>query len=260
MSDRIELEEKLKTYEDLQDRYNEATGITRKKAILDDISRLGLAEFASQLDDGLLEIDYFAIDNYYNNERVKRYYLSGDALKESYEQTGHFTVSYRNVFYAVSDSVRMELKQLPTFAERCKLMLDRLNKLQDDPDRNFYTGILKQEKDGELIVEAYEKLGVEVFANKKYQRADIKKELDKYNTELLRFSPMVLQEIREAFPLNVPIPQEDIKNQLQDIYKRYGIDYKVKKNTVEDYYDVSPSYHKKPYTYTLKAVKENLFK
>ena len=135
-------------------------------------------------------------------------------------------------------------------------MLDKLNKLQGDPDRNFYTGILKQEKDGELIVEAYEKLGVEVFANKKYQRAEIKKALDKYNIELLRFSPMVLQEIREVFPLNVPIPQEDIKNQLQDIYKRYGIDYKVKKNTVEDYYDASPSYHKKPYTYTLKAIKE----
>ena len=73
----------MKTYEDLQDRYNEATDITRKKAILDDIRRLGLAEFATQLDDGLLEIDYFAIDNYYNNERVKRYYLSGNALKES---------------------------------------------------------------------------------------------------------------------------------------------------------------------------------
>ena len=60
----IELEEKLKTYEDLQDRYNEATGITRKKAILDDISRLGLAEIPSQLDDGLHEIHYIANDNY----------------------------------------------------------------------------------------------------------------------------------------------------------------------------------------------------
>ena len=252
----IELEEKLKTYESLQARYNETTDATRKKAIIDDINRLGLAEFATKLDDGLLEIDHFAIDNYYNNERVKRYYLSGNALREAYEGTNHFTVNYRNVFLAVSDSVRMELKQLPTFSERCKLMLDRLNKLQDDLNRNFYIDILKQEKDGELIVEAYEKLGVEVFANKKYQRADIKKELDKYNTELLRFSSMVVQEVKEAFPLNVSMPQEDIKNQLQDIYKRYGIDYKVRKNTIEDYYDASPSYHKKPYTYTLKAIKK----
>ena len=252
----IELEEKLKTYEGLQARYNETTDATRKKAIIDDINRLGLAEFATKLDDGLLEIDHFAIDNYYNNERVKRYYLSGNALREAYEGTNHFTVNYRNVFLAVGDSDRLELKELPTFMERCKLMVDKLNKLQDDPDRDFYINILKQEKDGELIIEAYEKLGVEVLANKKYQRADIKKELDKYNTELLRFSSMVVQEIKEVFPLNVPMPQEDIKNQLQDIYKRYGIDYKVKKNTIEDYYDASPSYHKKPYTYTLKAIKE----
>ena len=252
----IELEEKLKTYESLQARYNETTDATRKKAIIDDINRLGLAEFATKLDDGLLEIDHFAIDNYYNNERVKRYYLSGNALREAYEGTNHFTVNYRNVFLAVGDSDRLELKELPTFMERCKAIVDKLNKLQDDPDRDFYINILKQEKDGELIIEAYEKLGVEVFANKKYQRADIKKELDKYNTELLRFSSMVVQEIKDAFPLNVPMPQEDIKNQLQDIYKRYGIDYKVKKNTIEDYYDASPSYHKKPYTYTLKAIKK----
>ena len=252
----IELEEKLKTYESLQARYNETTDATRKKAIIDDINRLGLAEFATKLDDGLLEIDHFAIDNYYNNERVKRYYLSGNALREAYEGTNHFTVNYRNVFLAVGDSDRLELKELPTFMERCKLMVDKLNKLQADPDRDFYINILKQEKDGELIIEAYEKLGVEVFANKKYQRADIKKELDKYNTELLRFSSIVVQEVKEAFPLNVPMPQEDIKNQLQDIYKRYGIDYKVKKNTIEDYYDASPSYHKKPYTYTLKAIKK----
>ena len=252
----IELEEKLKTYEGLQARYNETTDATRKKAIIDDINRLGLAEFATKLDDGLLEIDHFAIDNYYNNERVKRYYLSGNALREAYEGTNHFTVNYRNVFLAVGDSDRLELKELPTFMERCKLMVDKLNKLQDDPDRDFYINILKQEKDGELIIEAYEKLGVEVLANKKYQRADIKKELDKYNTELLRFSSMVVQEVKEAFPLNESMPQEDIKNQLQDIYKRYGIDYKVRKNTIEDYYDASPSYHKKPYTYTLKAIKK----
>ena len=252
----IELEEKLKTYEGLQARYNETTDATRKKAIIDDINRLGLAEFATKLDDGLLEIDHFAIDNYYNNERVKRYYLSGNALREAYEGTNHFTVNYRNVFLAVGDSDRLELKELPTFMERCKLMVDKLNKLQADPDRDFYINILKQEKDGELIIEAYEKLGVEVLANKKYQRADIKKELDKYNTELLRFSSMVVQEVKEAFPLNVSMPQEDIKNQLQDIYKRYGIDYKVRKNTIEDYYDASPSYHKKPYTYTLKAIKK----
>ena len=149
----------------------------------------------------------------------------------------------------------MELKQLPTFSERCKLMLDKLNKLQGDPDRNFYTDILKQEKDGELIVEVYEKLGIEVFENKKYQRAEIKKALDKYNTELFRFSVEVVQEVREAFPLNVPIPMDEIQSKLQNVYKRYGIDYKVKKNTIEDYYDVNFSYSKKPYTYTLKAIR-----
>ena len=79
--------------------------------------------------------------------------------------------------------------------------------------------------------------------------------LDKYNTELFRFSVEVVQEVREAFPLNVPIPMDEIQSKLQNVYKRYGIDYKVKKNTIEDYYDVNFSYSKKPYTYTLKAIR-----
>ena len=42
---------------------------------------------------------------------------------------------------------------------------------------------------------------------------------------------MVLQEIKDAFPLNVPIPMDEIQTRLQNVYKLYGINYKVKKNT-----------------------------
>ena len=52
---------------------------------------------------------------------------------------------------------------------------------------------------------------------------------------------------------------DEIQTRLQNVYKLYGINYKVKKNTIEDYYDASPSYSKKPYTYTLKAIKEKIY-
>ena len=215
------------------------------------MGKVSFAEFV----DGDGDIDYFAIRNRYNRERVRRLYLSGEALRQGYEATGHFNVNYQSVFQPGGEDDRFEISRASTFADRCKLMLARLDELQTDSsfDIDAYKAIFKETKDGELIVEAYSKLGREVFEENKYRRADIKKALEKYNIEAMRLNPEVLQEIQATFPLNVKLEQSKIQEDLQAIYKRYGIEYKVKKNTIEDYYDVSPSYSKKPYTYTLHA-------
>ncbi len=247
----IEIEEFLKTYENLKDRLQAATTETQRNAILKEMGKVSFAEFV----DGDGDIDYFAIRNRYNRERVRRLYLSGEALRQGYEATGHFNVNYQSVFQPGGEDDRFEISRASTFADRCKLMLARLDELQTDSsfDIDAYKAIFKETKDGELIVEAYSKLGREVFEENKYRRADIKKALEKYNIEAMRLNPEVLQEIQATFPLNVKLEQSKIQEDLQAIYKRYGIEYKVKKNTIEDYYDVSPSYSKKPYTYTLHA-------
>lgn len=90
---------------------------------------------------------------------------------------------------------------------------------------------------------------------KKYQCAELKKELEKAKNEKKRFCPELLELIDNTFPLEKSIPQEEIRDKLAELYRRYGITKKVKLNTIEDYYEASPSYDKKPYTYKLKAFK-----
>lgn len=251
----IEIEEFLKTYESLKDRLQTAITETQRNAILKEMGKVSFAEFV----DGDGDIDYFAIRNRYNRERVRRLYLSGEALREAYEATGHFNIDYQHIFQPGGEDDRFEVSRAATFVDRCKLLhskLDELEKMkQADPSIDFESYIIffKEAKDGELIVEAYRKLGREIFEQKGYKRADIQKALEKYNTEALRFSPEVLKEIEDTFPMKVKLERDKILENLQAIYKRYGIEYKVKKNTIEDYYDASPSYSKKPYTYTLNA-------
>lgn len=250
-----EMKEFFKTYEHLKGRLQAATTVHSRNAILKEMGKVSFAEFI----DGDGDIDYFAIRNRYNGERVRRLYLSGEALRQGYEATGHFNVNYQHIFQPGGEDDRFEISRAATFAERCKLMLARLDELknlkQSDSTFDFdsYAAIFKEVKDGELIVEAYSKLGQGVFEENKYRRADIKKALEKYNTEALRFSPEVLQEIQATFPLNVKIEQDKIQEDLRAIYKRYGIEYTVRKVTIKDYYDTTPSYSKKPYTYTLHA-------
>lgn len=249
-----EIEEFFETYEHLKNRLQAATSVPRRNAILKEMGKVNFAEFV----DGDGDIDYFAIRNRYNRERVRRLYLSGEALRQAYEATGHFNVNYQHPFQPGSEDDRFEISRAANFAERCKLMLAKLDELyrQKRADSSFdldsYVVIFKEVKDGELIIEAYDKLGREVFEENGYRRADIKKALEKYNTEALRFSPEVLKEIKDTFPMKVKLERDKILEDLQAIYKRYGIEYKVKKNTIKDYYDASPSYSKKPYTYTLK--------
>ncbi len=250
----IEIQEFLKTHESLKDRLQKATADTQRNAILQEMGAVHFAEFIDENGD----IDYFAIRNRYNRERVRRLYLSGEALRLGYEETGYFNIDYQTIFQPGGEDERFEIRQASTFAKRCKLMIEKLEELygQKQKDCSFdldtFLLLLKEIKDGELIVEAFKKLGKEVFEKSKYNRADIKKALKKYNTETMRFSPEVLQEIQQIFPLNEKLQQDKIQESLETIYKRYAIEYSVKKNTIEDYYKASPSYSKIPYTYTLK--------
>lgn len=258
----IEIQEFMKTYENLKDRLQEATTDTQKNAILQEMDSVRFAEFIDEKGN----IDYFAIRNRYNRERVKRLYLSGEALRQGYEETGYFNVDYQPIFQPGGEDDRFEIRLASTFEKRCKLMVGKLEELYGQKQKNSsfdldtYLLLLKGIRDGELIVEAFEKLGKEVFEKSKYNRADIKKALKKYDTEAMRFSPEVLKEIQNIFPLNTKLEQNKIQQDLEAIYKRYAIEYPVKKNTIEDYYKASPSYSKTPYTYTLKIWNPKLVK
>ena len=49
------------------------------------------------------EINSFSVDNLYNEERVKSYYLSSNTLYQAYKDTGFFNVTLHDVTECVGD-------------------------------------------------------------------------------------------------------------------------------------------------------------
>ena len=251
-----ELEVFQNNYQHLQADYDREEDAQKKKAIQKDMERINFAEFTNKDDDGNLEMDYFSIDNLYNEELVKSYYQNADTLKAAYENCGYFNVSHEKRFYFWGDNVKHKLKQNGmTFQKRCEIVLEILQRNPDGIDAHVLE-LFHEIADFKLIYDVWHEIGLEIFEKKKYQRAELEKELDKCKNEKKRFCPELLELIHNEFVLRQAYEMEELQKTLQDFYDRFGIKGKVKKNTVEDYYEVSPSYNKKPYTYRLNAIKQ----
>ena len=68
----------------------EATTKADRTAILEDLEKIKYTELLDK--EG--KINYFSVDNLYNEERVKGYYTSARNLHEAYEGTEHFNVNF----------------------------------------------------------------------------------------------------------------------------------------------------------------------
>ena len=240
----IWIDEMEKHYQYLKGRLNATDEKARKKAIQDGMKKLKYAEFLDERG----EVNPFVIDNYYNEERVKRYYQSDDSLREAYEASKHFLIDFEcPVLIYFGDPHLLRLKKAKTDAERWKMMataLDELFRKQDLVDMQVYLGILKKEKDGNEIIKAFKKIGLEGFEKANYKKAEINKLTKAYDKEIHRFLPEVLDDIHAAFEEGAEIEDEEIVEKLTLIYKQHDIEYKVNKSTINDYFLTSKP-HKK---------------
>lgn len=80
----IRINQFISDYNILKERHDkEADGI-RKEAIFDDMKGLHYQDLIDEKG----EINSFSVDNLYNEERVKSYYISAQALHQAYKATG----------------------------------------------------------------------------------------------------------------------------------------------------------------------------
>lgn len=85
-----QIDEYKTTYQSLIERYDKTTNSARKTSLKQQLKQI----CEDYLLDERLNIDYFGIDNKYNEERVKSYYQSGEKLYAAYEATKFFRVNY----------------------------------------------------------------------------------------------------------------------------------------------------------------------
>ncbi|WFE85952.1 hypothetical protein [Parabacteroides chongii] len=241
------------TYSGLKSRLEQVTDKHRKQAISKDMDVIKYADLL----DAHGEINNFCIDNLYNEERVKAYYTSDISLLNAYEATNYFNVRYSPVIEPIGTDFLLILRKAKTDIEKRRIIASQLDKLyfdfnrDDKLDISFYVDILKKEEQGSYTIDAYLKIGKEGLEKAEYKKGAIDKAVKKYDKEIHRFLPEVLNDIEAEFELNVPMEKTEIRERLEMLYKKHCIIYTVRLNTIEDYYLVRDSHSKKPAEYIL---------
>lgn len=256
------IDQSIINYGLLKKEHDETTDEFKRKAILKDMGNL---EYQNLIDERG-DINPFSIDNLYNEERVRAYYQSADALYRAYLATGFFNVTYNNVTECVGDDDIERLNNTKVAIEQRKQLVNLIARMEEwfnegkiiFEEKQEFLNLIKKQPEGNDILSAYNKIGKDAIVSAEYKKSLIDKkvkEYDKAQAERLRFSPKVLNEIKAEFQLGIYLPKEDIKQRLQMIYHENGVDYKVTQDTIEDYYNCTPSGSKQKASFKLKFFK-----
>lgn len=236
------------TYFRLKAEYNDTQDTAKRTALLKDIKELKYNDLLGC--DG--NINYFAIDNLHNEERVKSYYISGESLKLAYEDAGYFNVEYHESLQIVGDDDILRIRLSKFEIEKRKDIVRLLESLhhgvasnqinQEIADRIRET--LRMIDEAEYIMPIYDKIGIDGIERCCYKKGLLNnalKEYDRAKAEELRFSPNVLTAIFKEFPLNEYFPKKEIQSTLKAVFRKFKISAKVTQTTISDYYDVNES-------------------
>lgn len=276
-----EITTKLATYASIKERYDNATDATEKRTLRKDLKKLCFNEFL----DCDEELSEEVIDHVFNEERVKSYYQSPQALIKAYEETGHFTLTVDDDSDGIGEDDKMTLKN-PTQKDVWKYLVSQLERLERNkqriPNFDFDEEVRQLEamhSEHYFIIEAYLKIGKAPIEATDYSKSKIEKELKAYKLqqgEKLRFSPNVLAEIEEEFRGEVQtqcyIAKSDFIKRLGRIYTANGITFKVHgdgkagskvmckitEDTVSDYFEYHSYNSQTPPSYKLLRFKSEL--
>lgn len=227
-------------YNVLKNLYECATSIETRYAYK---AALDVLPFQRMMSDG--QINFFAIDNYTDEQLVKSAYNNIDMLIERYEKTPTLIPTLiATLKFGFGDSDRLKLENKATSVKEArKQIVAILDTLKNDTD-----SILVQSHIAELrqldpfIVEAYECVGKEVIEVNHYSYKKIKEAmiLKKYHNETS--GTEFVQLIKNSFKSNQKYTHKYIKGELLRLYATLGITPKraITAQTIKEFFHVQP--------------------
>lgn len=258
----IRINQFISNYNILKVQHDKEADSIRKEAIFDDIRGLHYQDLIDEKG----EINAFSIDNLYNEERVKSYYISAQSLYQAYIDTGFFNVTLNDVTECVGEDDIRKLNATKQAIEKRKILVQLLEKIHNDfeqgeinfEEKNKFISLLREQAEAQYTIDAYMKIGKAGMGKAKYQKGLIDKAIlqyDKEQAEILRFSPNVLKDVKDEFEMDVYINKNEIKNRLQAIYDEHNIKCKVTQETITKYYETDNSGSINGGSYKLTAFK-----
>lgn len=249
------------TYRELLQRYHSATDEARKKGLKQQLKTI----CEDYLLDERMNIDYFGIDNKYNEERVKRYYSSGESIRQAYEATEFFNVEYEERRQAVGEDDIFRIKYAPSEKVRIQRLAFALQQLDlqcsqnENINKSFFIDLLRNCYEyADLLIEMKEAVPfgfAHIASFGGASRKEIEKIVADSRNEKRRFSKEVIQDIYNVFQKHIgqKIAKEECKEIVGEIYKKHNILHnqkdikaKVSQQTIGEYFKVAPQNSEKP--------------
>lgn len=233
-------------YDALRKRRSKETDIGRHKALTDDLNKVSYNRFIKTDEN----VNYFSIDNFYDDERVKACYQSVENLKQAYDETGHF-FPFEPIIKAeiIDDKQLLRLAKLSSNIETRKLIVDILDDLHkrslSDDNIDWAINTFRDNEDRQkaevaiYIIDAYKILGSEAIKNARYLKTSIEvllKNHQKEKNKNLMASQVVKDAIKEQIPENNEYLLTDVISRMERIFKFHLIDVVVEYPTIQKYY------------------------
>lgn len=219
-----------------------------------ELKRLRLNEVLNPERNGF---DRFAIEQLLLDEQVKRYYISPNALRRAYEDTGYFNVDFQPEDEAVGEDDIYRIKAAKA-KEKWQFIVSVLSNIKEDD--NAVQLLRAKCVEEEWLINAFFKLGQEVIEQQKYSKTAIKKLLlraEQAEAEQKLQSREFLLDMRSEFETDTGndsyLPLNDVLSRISYLLECHGITYsrygdgkkgtmcKLSEALIKDYFDVKRS-------------------
>lgn len=164
--------------------------------------------------------NWFAIDNYINEETLKGYYHDRSSLINAYKNVDAFHIEMMNFYYPLGDTERLkrENKSISTKEKRKVVVaqLEMLGECVTEMDMEFKRDLIWTDT---FIVEAYDCIGKEEIERLNYSQPKIKESmiLKKYKGKSKGGETILL--IKNSFKVGQKYKLEYIKREIKRIYE-----------------------------------------
>jgi len=239
--------EKIENTKEKINVFNELMNDKQKKALLK-MFELDIDGYYSYYnpETGLLEFNELQkLNEEFNYSIVNEIYTNGLTLRDAYINAG-FDLSSKQTYNYIVDSNNTNLSSLTkqSFKDVIKEYVDCIDECNSDRANE----LVELEPEIKNVVEV---LGTKRIRTLGYNKTKILKEVYSHCNEV---KDVVKEEITTKYQVNTFYSLEDIKNNLAEIYKKYGITKTPKASDIKEYVIVSAAKKQSKNGFIIKSV------
>ncbi|MGI4727813.1 MAG: hypothetical protein ACRYGB_04500 [Janthinobacterium lividum] len=185
------------------------------------------------------KLNYFMVDNFIHENRVKGYYQEAASLKKAYESVSkHFTVTYQDDSYKLEDSELFMMHTKQTKAQKWQFAAELFDQWTSKNGKFAFAPTSMMNKligEYNFIYKAYWSIGLEGLEQANYDQVAIEKAVRESDAKSLlrRLAP----EVYTFFNENTTYQELEIFTGLQSVYKNIALERKLTSSFIRKFFE-----------------------